>query len=393
MQPGGSLKITNLIPVLLLVHPAVGHRGPDPALVTRALTLLARSDAILSNTQTLFGRYTQIDAFAERYHDLRQNGTVWLVRPNFAKVQIVRLRRVDDKSPWTESGNRSLNVTGPDGSYSAFLHPYSTQVSRPENPVPSVLTQSPLLGSFFGGKSSPAKILERASANGSVDFVQVEGSEVRFDIGQVERRVVLGPDGVIRRVTVVNRESHESHTWALDDLRLNGQIGTSEFRYTAPKDAFPLESDRNNSGPDIAALAPAFSAIDSKGQCVNSAQLRGKVVVVKFWATWCWPCNQSLPESESIATSFADKDVQFVAVAIRDTKTGFDAWIKRHLQYSHLRFVHEDPLQPTISSSFGIRTTPTLVVIGKDGRIAAKFEGFNGPNPEITRSIERALSR
>lgn len=61
---------------------------------------------------------------------------------------------------------------------------------------------------------------------------------------------------------------------------------------------------------------PKLSLKDLSGQTQKLSALRGKVVVLNFWATWCEPCQEELPRLSRLSQSYAGKNVQFVAVSI-----------------------------------------------------------------------------
>jgi len=63
---------------------------------------------------------------------------------------------------------------------------------------------------------------------------------------------------------------------------------------------------------------PAFKSLD--GQTHKLSSLRGQVVVVNFWATWCGPCQEELPRLDKIAASYAGKPVAFVLISIDEPK-------------------------------------------------------------------------
>ena len=74
--------------------------------------------------------------------------------------------------------------------------------------------------------------------------------------------------------------------------------------------ATPLAAKR---APD-----PAFKSLD--GQTRKLSALRGQVVVVNFWATWCGPCQEELPRLSQLAADYAGKPVRFVAISIDESK-------------------------------------------------------------------------
>jgi len=66
--------------------------------------------------------------------------------------------------------------------------------------------------------------------------------------------------------------------------------------------------------------APSLKLKDLSGKPVTLASLRGHVVVLSFWATWCAPCQEELPRLSAISKSYAGQNVRFVAVSIDDKK-------------------------------------------------------------------------
>ena len=70
----------------------------------------------------------------------------------------------------------------------------------------------------------------------------------------------------------------------------------------------------------LADSAPKLTLKDLGGQTQKLSSLRGKAIVLNFWATWCEPCQEELPRLSKLAQSYAGKNVQFVAVSIDAAK-------------------------------------------------------------------------
>ena len=66
--------------------------------------------------------------------------------------------------------------------------------------------------------------------------------------------------------------------------------------------------------------APSFDAKDLSGQSQKLSRLRGQIVVLSFWATWCGPCQEELPRLSQLSHEYAGKAVQFVAASIDNPK-------------------------------------------------------------------------
>lgn len=371
---------TLILPALLALSP-----GDEVA------SLLQKADETLAGAQSLRARTTDTAEYAAPYRDLRQTCAVALSRSGGVRVEITRARRVRAGEPWKDTGNNTLRVADGEAGYAVFFHPESTQVRKFEPlPAPGV-AESPLLAGFFGGANSPYKIYQQAREGEKLSSVRVEGSRIDFTVGKVERTVEVGGDGLVHRIVERNPATGDSRTWTLDSVELNANVPPTDFSYTPPADALPYAQSGREAGLEVGAEAPNVVLGDVDGKPLQLSDLKRKVVVLKFWATWCWPCNQSFPETEALAAKYADQNVASVAVAIKDSRKGLDVWRKRHPENRHVAFAFEDPNQPLASTAFRVTATPTVYIVGKDGRIAARIEGYTGPDPALEDAIKAAL--
>ena len=116
----------------------------------------------------------------------------------------------------------------------------------------------------------------------------------------------------------------------------------------------------------------SFNDVTS-GQTVSSDTLKGKVVVVDFWATWCGPCVAELPTMKKIYADFHDKGVEFVGVSLdqSEAKGGkqklIDFVAKNDMAWP--QFYQGNYWQSEFSSSWGINSIPALFVVDADGNL------------------------
>jgi thiol-disulfide isomerase/thioredoxin len=125
--------------------------------------------------------------------------------------------------------------------------------------------------------------------------------------------------------------------------------------------------------PDERRPAPAFSGplLGRTGE-FDLAQVRGDVVVLNVWASWCPPCRSEAPALQAVSTELADQNVQFVGVNIRDNETDARAFEQEFgLTYPSvvdttgaLLLAFRDTLPPS--------AIPSTLVIDRKGRLAAR---------------------
>ena len=139
--------------------------------------------------------------------------------------------------------------------------------------------------------------------------------------------------------------------------------------------------------------APDFTVQDKSGASVKLSDYRGKVVVLDFWATWCGPCQMSLPHTNEVAEKFAAKGVVVLAVNVFDTKEAFKGWLPQHPEYSAIKFAL-DPAgrspDSIASKLYHVSGIPTQYVIDKNGKIFQSFVGYGGPTTELADAITKA---
>ena len=116
--------------------------------------------------------------------------------------------------------------------------------------------------------------------------------------------------------------------------------------------------------------APEFLLIDRTGKEVALADLRGKIIFLDFWATWCQPCVQSLKNSKQWKKEFEDKAVEFVYISLDEDKTAWTNFVTRHgIKGTHLSVRKGSGYQSEIAKRYKVKRLPTYFIIDKNGKI------------------------
>ncbi len=123
---------------------------------------------------------------------------------------------------------------------------------------------------------------------------------------------------------------------------------------------------------DLAA-APAFQLTTLDGHVVTSDQLRGKVVLLNFWASWCPPCRFEMPGFESVYERNRDKDFVVIGVSM---DAGSAAGVKKFLAENHISYPVAMATGDIVESYGGVNLLPTSFLIDQQGRVRNQVQGI-----------------
>jgi len=139
----------------------------------------------------------------------------------------------------------------------------------------------------------------------------------------------------------------------------------------------------------VGQAAPAFSLPAPGGGQATLADLKGQVVYLDFWASWCGPCRQSFPWMNDMQAKYGAKGLKVMAVNL-DAKTA-DA--EQFLTQVPARFMVAFDAKGETPARYGIKGMPTSVLIGADGKVIAMHAGFKAEEREaLERQIAAALA-
>jgi peroxiredoxin len=118
--------------------------------------------------------------------------------------------------------------------------------------------------------------------------------------------------------------------------------------------------------------APNFQLRDMNGQAVSLSDLRGKIVLVNFWATWCGPCRIEMPAMERLYRTYDRKDFEILAVS---TDAQGVAVTRPFQQENQLTFPILHDADFRVGLSYGARTLPMTFMVDRQGIVRQQIFG------------------
>jgi thiol-disulfide isomerase/thioredoxin len=206
----------------------------------------------------------------------------------------------------------------------------------------------------------------------------------------VDRRVVLILSLVVAFtgvVMVVTARSRANHIVDLSAAQPSGvQQAANPDSAKKDADAPPPEFPE----PQKGSVAPDFSLKNlSDGQDVRLSSLRGKAVLVNFWATWCEPCKIEMPSLVDLQKKYGPQGLQIVGVAMDDADD------KEITTFSHKMGVNYMVLRGTekVGELYGgVDRMPLTYFVDRSGKVVDEIVGFRG-SADIEEAIKKTLAQ
>lgn len=145
----------------------------------------------------------------------------------------------------------------------------------------------------------------------------------------------------------------------------------SHYRGQSPGSPAPSKEDASQP-PHHSTPAPEFRVKDLNGRTLSLASLKGKVVIVDFWATWCPPCRLEIPTLNELQARYGERGLEIIAISLDETADEIRAFMKQTpLNYT---VVHGD--EAIMAQFGGIAALPTTFFLDRRGSIRQQHVGL-----------------
>lgn len=139
--------------------------------------------------------------------------------------------------------------------------------------------------------------------------------------------------------------------------------------------------------------APNFEAEAWGGGKLHLADYKGKVVILDFWATWCGPCQKSMPHIEKVYQMVKGKDIVVLGVCVWDDKEAYQKWVPENKSKYTFKFAFDSAGKDTANSIaaklYKVSGIPTTYIIDKEGKVADSIVGFSDGDTRVEKALNK----
>lgn len=149
--------------------------------------------------------------------------------------------------------------------------------------------------------------------------------------------------------------------------RAEKNLGIASTLTNDPNMEGQIRSERANLMVRPGQLAPEFQLTTVDGRTLSNEDLRGKVYLLDFWATWCGPCIAELPNLKQVYADYHPKGLEVVSISLDSDRPTFDSFIQENeMSWTHV-YQDDQASDADITERYGVVSIPRMILVGTDG--------------------------
>ncbi len=225
------------------------------------------------------------------------------------------------------------------------------------------------------GGAQPCWVIEVLSRSRPNGFL-LERSPTTYWVAKSSNLVLKETQSSKIKMPVMESPREPMVTATYTIARVNEPVPEELFRFQPPEGAAEVAKFGSPFGGGSAMVGrtlPEFTLQDLAGQEVAAGSLKGKPVLVNFWATWCEPCREEMPKIQELEREFAAKGL--VVLGINDGETPETA--RKYIEENHYTFRVLLDRDKSVGGKFSVSGIPAVFLIDRDGKVRAQYTGYS----------------
>lgn len=231
----------------------------------------------------------------------------------------------------------------------------------------------------MAGPNNQLKLGPRENVHG-VECEVITARLPKPDIASdITMTVALGVEDHLPRRTVFEHftdgQSVVRHEVLIKDIAINPELDAAIFTLLPPEgmQVEVVKAEPQQEMLSVGSPAPEFTLKDAAGKDVSLADLKGRIVLLDFWGTWCGPCKMAMPSIQKLHAKYKNRGVAVIGISCREKPGADPAKTMTELGCDYGLLLNGE----TIAKQWQVPGYPTLYLIDREGRIAHAELGFD----------------